>query len=231
MNWKQFWQQQRQTSNPLLQVGRKGGLAQQPDDWLAEYAAYVAKQLNLTQEDVLLDVCCGNGMLTHHLAKHCKAVLGIDFSQSHIDYANKHYALPMVAFTCADALQLGSFTNNNDLFNKGLTKASLCFSFQYFESVPLGLKVVEGIFKLKPHHLFLGDIPDRDKFFVYYNSPRKLLRLIKQILFQQNDMGKFWSEQELAFIAQKVGAKAKKIDQPITFPYAHYRMDYLLITS
>jgi ubiquinone/menaquinone biosynthesis C-methylase UbiE len=34
---------------------------------LKKYAAYVASQINLTKEDILLDVCCGNGLLTRFL--------------------------------------------------------------------------------------------------------------------------------------------------------------------
>jgi ubiquinone/menaquinone biosynthesis C-methylase UbiE len=227
MNWKSFWQQQGRQENPLLQVGRKGGLLKQEEEWLVEYAAYIANQLNLTKEDIVLDVCCGNGLLTQYLAKHCKAILGIDFSESHIQFAQKHYASPTVQFVCGDALKLEDTTFDGELFKQGFTKSTLCFSFQYFESVQQGLQVVTGVFKHTKGALFLGDIPDRDRFFVYYNSFAKLGRLIKQMLFQQNDMGKFWSETELNFIAQAVHKKGEKLLQPRHFPYAHYRMDYV----
>ncbi len=224
MNWKQFWQQQANVNDPLLQVGRKGGLSRQ-DDFLETYAAYVAQQLQLTKDDIVLDVCCGNGMLTHYLATYCKAIVGVDFSQPHIDYAQQHFAATNIQFTCLDALQLGSETFSGET---GFTKSTLCFSFQYFESVQAGLKVIEGVFKHTRGPLFIGDIPNRDRFFVYYHSPVELARLVKQMLFNRNDMGKFWSEYELDFIAKKIGGKGRKISQPDHFPYAHYRMDYLI---
>ncbi len=227
MNWKQFWQQQANAENPLLQVGRKGGLVQQ-ENFLEEYAAYIAGQLQLTPEDIVLDVCCGNGMLTHYLAKYCKAIVGIDFSQPHINYAQQYYASDTIGFKCMDALQLGAAVFTDEIGKQGFTKSTLCFSFQYFESVQSGLQVVEGIFKHTQQQLFLGDIPDRDKFLVYYNTPLKLARLVKQMLFGQNDMGKFWSEYELAFIAKQAGGIGKKTIQPWHFPYAHYRMDYTI---
>jgi ubiquinone/menaquinone biosynthesis C-methylase UbiE len=229
MNWKQFWQQQGQASEPMLQVGRKGGMTLQHQEWLADYAAYIANVLNLTKDDVLLDVCCGNGLLTHHLAKHCKAVLGIDFSQTHIDFANQNYASPIVHFKCMDALQLETTIFDETMFKAGFTKVTLCFSFQYFESVSLGLQLVQGVLKHTTGPLFLGDVPDRERFFVYYNSFPKIGRLIKQMLLQQNDMGKFWSYHELAFVAKQLNRKCQKIQQPKDFPYAHYRMDYLFI--
>jgi 2-polyprenyl-3-methyl-5-hydroxy-6-metoxy-1,4-benzoquinol methylase len=228
MNWKTFWQQQGKQEDPLLQVGRKGGQYKQQDEWLVEYAAYIAAQLGLTQEDIVLDVCCGNGLLTHYLSKHCKAILGIDFSQPHIHSANEKYASSAVQFKCMDVLELGETVVEDGIFQQGFTKAILCFSFQYFESVQAGAQVVSGIFKHTRQSLFLSDIPDRDRFFMYYNSPMKVLRLVKQMLLQQNNMGKFWSENELDFIAKSTNKKGKKIVQPTLFPYAHYRMDYLI---
>jgi ubiquinone/menaquinone biosynthesis C-methylase UbiE len=227
MNWKQFWQQQGEQENPVLQVGRKGGVLVQEDKWFAEYAAYIAEQLGLTQDDIVLDVCCGNGLLTHHLSKHCKAILGVDFSESLVQVARQHYGSSTVQFVCADATHLEDTTFSEGLFGQGFTKSTLCFSFQYFESVQLGLQVVKGVFKHTKGSLFVGDIPDRDSFFVYYNSFAKLGRLVKQLLFQQNDMGKFWSSTELDFIAKAVHKKGEKRPQPVFFPYARYRMDYI----
>jgi hypothetical protein len=48
------------------------------------------------------------------------------------------------------------------------------------------------------------------------------------MLLQKNDMGKFWSIEELDFIAKKCHLNGLKVIQPEVFPYAHYRMDYLL---
>jgi 2-polyprenyl-3-methyl-5-hydroxy-6-metoxy-1,4-benzoquinol methylase len=231
MNWKEYWQQQGTVDDPFLQVGRKGGQQVQEAARLAEYAAWIAGQLELTGDDVLLDVCCGNGMFTQYLASHCKAVVGVDFSQSLIDHANAHYASDNIRFICADALRLSSL----DLpaggpFMPGFTKATLCFSFQYFESAEQGRSVVEQIMQrlLPGGKLFLGDVPDRERWFVFYHSVRKIMRLIKQMAQQRNDMGKFWSEDELGIIARSLGLQGKKLVQPAHFPYAHYRMDYLL---
>jgi ubiquinone/menaquinone biosynthesis C-methylase UbiE len=227
MNWKHFWQQIGTQQNPLLQVGRKVGEVVQDEHVLEAYAAYIALTLELSQNDVLLDVCCGNGLLTSYLAKHCKAILGVDFSQTHIDYANIHFASSTVTFQCVDALMLEKKTLNGESFSSGFTKSTLCFSFQYFESEQLGLQVVRGIFKQGVKRLFITDIPDSEHFLVYYHSFLKLARLLKQNLFKQNDMGKFWSEKELLYIAKSLGLKGNKILQPAYFPYSAYRSDFI----
>jgi ubiquinone/menaquinone biosynthesis C-methylase UbiE len=231
MNWKAYWQEQGTALDPYLQVGRKGGQAKQEDERLAEFAAYIASKLGLGPDDVLLDVCCGNGMFTSHLAKHCRAVVGVDFSSSLIAYANEHYASSSVQFICGDALDLAKLTfPDTGAFAGGFTKSTLCFSFQYFETPQQGQAVIAQIFQRIGSRgaLYLGDVPDRDKWFVFYNSIPKMLRLVKQMMQQRNDMGKFWSADELDHIAKTLGLEGEKIVQPAHFPYAHYRMDYLL---
>ena len=227
MNWQQFWQQQSKQTQPLEQVGRKGGKVVQQEDFLKVYASYIAQKINLTSEDVLLDVCCGNGLLTHYFAPYCKQVVGVDFSEQHIQYAQSTYSGGNLSFYCGNALELHEL---KELETYTFTKSTLCFSFQYFESVELGLRVIEQLVQLlnSEGFIYLADIPDREKWFMYYDTPTKMLRLFKQMLLQQNDMGKFWSEEELNFIATKCNMKGFKMTQPNTFPYAHYRMDYLI---
>ena len=44
----------------------------------------------------------------------------------------------------------------------------------------------------------------------------------------KNVMGKFWDENELQLICENLQVVGQKINQPNTFAYAHYRMDYLI---
>lgn len=224
MNWLQFWAEKSKQQEALEQVGRVGGMRGQTV-FLRTYAEYIAEKLDLTHEDVLLDMCCGNGLLTQYFAPFCKQVVGVDFSAGHIRYAQQHHSAKNVSYYEGNALELNKLEM---LKNIGFTKATLCFSFQYFESVEAGQIVVEQLKSLLPQKgvIFLADIPDKNRWLSYYNTPLKLARLLKQQLFSENDMGKFWSVEELDLIARNCNARGSKIPQPKGFPYAHYRMDY-----
>jgi hypothetical protein len=158
---------------------------------------------------------------------YCKQVVGVHFSAQHIEYAQQNYATNNIHFYCGNALELNQ---HYELKKYAFTKSTLCFSSQYFESVSLGLLVVEQLKNILQSNgtIFLTDIPDREKWFAYYDSPLKIVRLLKQMLLQKNDMGKFWSIEELDFLAKKCHLNGLKVIQPEVFPYAHYRMDYLL---
>jgi 2-polyprenyl-3-methyl-5-hydroxy-6-metoxy-1,4-benzoquinol methylase len=109
-------------------------------------------------------------------------------------------------------------------------KICLYFSFQYFESQDKGMEVIANLVKhAKPGaRILLGDIPDQRKFFVYYNSPRKMSSWLKQSVTGKNDMGKFWHPDELLKICNSLGVKAYVQEQEPWQPYAKYRFDLLI---
>jgi hypothetical protein len=109
-------------------------------------------------------------------------------------------------------------------------KICLYFSFQYFESQEKGMEVIANLVKhAKPGaRILLGDIPDQRKFFVYYNSPRKMSSWLKQSVTGKNDMGKFWHPNELLKICNALGVKAYVQEQEPWQPYAKYRFDLLI---
>ncbi len=219
MDWEKFWNERGDASQPMQQVARTGG----DDKILDEIAVRIIEALDIKGTDDVLDVCCGNGLLTSRIGERCKTITGVDFSEVLIEKAKENF--PKYEFICADALNLDS-----TIFNKQYDKIYLYFSFQYFETYDKGKHVIENLLKLlKPNGLLLlGDIPDRAKFFVYYNSPQRLWQLFKQLLQNKNDMGKFWSEDEMRLISEQLKTKSVWLKQPNTLPYAHYRFDFLI---
>lgn len=59
------------------------------DAYFIEEAEYVAEQLKLEKNDVLLSIGCGDGRLDTWLLERCKSVLGFDFAEQKIVEAQK----------------------------------------------------------------------------------------------------------------------------------------------
>lgn len=58
---------------------------------------------NIEEGDVVLDVGCGNGALTHDIAKKAWWVVGIDLNKKNIAFAKKRYLWGNIDFICGDA--------------------------------------------------------------------------------------------------------------------------------
>jgi 2-polyprenyl-3-methyl-5-hydroxy-6-metoxy-1,4-benzoquinol methylase len=221
MNWKDFWNKQQAETNAYKQVGRVlNGQAISPET-MSKIAARIAKQLQLQKTDIVLDVCCGNGVLDTLLLPSVTAIHGVDLSDALLAEA-KQLNFPNLTFSSGNAVSFGL----NQTFDKSL----LYFSFQYIETLADAQKVIENLVKhtKKDSVILIGDIPNQLEFFTFYNTPSKWWQWIKQELKGANEMGRFWHPKELLQICENIGLRAEIQTQEPWQPYAHYRFDLLI---
>ncbi|MEM6262096.1 MAG: class I SAM-dependent methyltransferase [Bacteroidota bacterium] len=224
MNWKEFWNKAAiENSAPMAQVGRikSGEIVDQ--ETVQHILSHILQQLSLTPTDTLLDVCCGNGFLTHHLAKHCKQVTGIDLSVQQIEIAAENYHRSNIEYICGDVCDIVKYVNQS------FDKINLYFSWQYFDTFSKGEEAFIQLWKLlKPGGtMFIGDVPLKEKLNVFYPTPARQATYHLNLIRGKSDMGKFWAVQEMEQLGKAVGAEFSYTSQPDTLPYAHYRGDFL----
>lgn len=220
MDWKKYWD-----DNASINIDNEIDQVQRKDiESTLLTVKHIIKVLDIDQTDTVLDVCCGNGILTELISKKVSRVVGVDQSKILIETALKNHKELNISYRVGSALALKQVFKR-DVFDK----IYLQFSFQYFDKKE-GRRVVRQLLRcLKSNgKIFIGDIPNKDKFSVYYDSPVKKLRFFKGKMFNKNEMGKFWEVSELDKICKKLGVKGTYLAQPKELPYSHYRFDYLI---
>lgn len=60
---------------------------------------------NINENDIVLDIGCGNGALTYDVAKKAKRVMGIDINERNVSIANSKYLRNNLSYICSDALK------------------------------------------------------------------------------------------------------------------------------
>ena len=218
MNWEKFWDNVAKTStNEIEQVQRKDFNS------IILTTQNIHSKLQIDENDTVLDVCCGNGLITNEIAKKCKSIIGVDLSNILIENAKQNY--PNIKFIKANATELSQKINPHTF-----DKIYLQFSFQYLDKKKEGEKVISEMLKiLKPNgKIFIGDIPDKEKLWTYYNSLEKRFFYIISVIKKKKKLGKFWNKKELDSICHKKRVKGKVLEQPQNLPYANYRFDYLI---
>ena len=105
--WKNYWNNTALDKSLLNQVQRNSNTK---DDGLLLVETHLVELLNLSNSDTLLDVCCGNGLITNRLSKYCSAVLGIDFSPLLIDVATQNNPYSSVEYLTGDATTITKIT-------------------------------------------------------------------------------------------------------------------------
>lgn len=59
---------------------------------------------NVSANDSVLDIGCGNGALTYDVAKKAKKIVGIDVSEQNISFAKRKLSGKNIGYICGDAL-------------------------------------------------------------------------------------------------------------------------------
>lgn len=190
---------------------------------IALIVAQIESQLALDSRDVLLDLACGNGALTHELADSCAALLGVDISPYLIDVARQHFGNPpRVDFAAEGVVQYLEREAQPQRFTK-----VLCYgSFMYFsdEDARATLKLVGARFT-GVETFFVGNLPDRDRVEGFYSTrepapgelddPRALIGI--------------WRTREaFAAMAADAGWDTTFVQMPEGFYSTHYRYDAVL---
>jgi ubiquinone/menaquinone biosynthesis C-methylase UbiE len=226
MNWKSYWDELARKSNPLAQVARTKGSAALDDRLLDQIATDIAEKLDLQPTDRVLDVCCGNGLLSIRLSQYCSTLTGVDISEKQIQHARqqKHSNLQFM---------VGDATTLSQTVQGPFDKINLYFSFQYLDTPTKAQQALTEMASLltSDGKILLGDVPQREKLAVFYPKWMDRQKYRLRLLLGRSHMGRFWGAGELVRMAEKVGLATERIEQPKHLPYHAYRCDYLLSGS
>lgn len=181
----------------------------------------VAKLLKLGADDAVLDLCCGNGLITQRVAPYVRSVLGVDYSDALIAVANAGNTANNIRYMVGDATQLES----QRLYDMG--KCYMHEALAHF--TPETLRVVLASLRScgVTHVLFVG-ITDHERIWEYYDTDAKRAYYWQCEQAQRPHMGRWWYKAELQELASEQGYRAQFFNEPPQLPTAYYRFNCLL---
>lgn len=208
-----YWGQVRRTVN-----GRPVSQEQ-----IGMIVAAIRAGLKLRENDVLLDLCCGNGALSVQIFEHCQGGVGVDFSEALIQVANDNFKRPDDDYLLVD--DVVDFVTEEPEPNR-FTKAMCYGSLQYLsaESTRVLLSRLRERFD-NVTRVFIGNMPDRTKLddFFYDHAYQPGVEDDNT-----SAIGLWWSPEDFADMARKVGWGASFSRMPEAYYAAAYRFDITL---
>lgn len=224
--WKHYWQQhvaQTSSEQPFHQVLRTlNKQAPEPKQFDA-LIAHLKALLQLDSQHVLLDLCCGNGLLTSALAKDCQHILGVDFCEQLITDMAKRCPANVIGINA----DVNTVSFKPESFDRVLFSAAI----QHFSPTQTIALLSRLRHWLKPNGvLLITDIPDQQRIWNFFNSDEREANYFANELADTTIIGNWYDKQWLVKLAKFSGfSDAKVISQPDDFPYAHYRFDLLYL--
>jgi len=179
----------------------------------------IDRKMSVRRKDHVLDLCCGNGLITAHLAQQCARIVGVDFAEDltkRIDLDN----YPNLSVVVEDIRKV-QFPPES--FNKTIIYAGI----QYL-TLGEAVTLFEEVFKwtCRDGMLLVGDIPDNSRLWEFSNSAERRAAYFESMKNGAPIIGTWFDPLWLKYLGEHVGFRqADCLAQPPHLPYSHYRFD------
>jgi cyclopropane fatty-acyl-phospholipid synthase-like methyltransferase len=223
--WKEFWiNHSRATASDHLQRQVLRTKNKQPisDTIFQEILKDIEEKIEVNRDDTVLDLCCGNGLITTYLAPKCAKIIGVDFAQEltlQIDL-EKH---PNISIIISDMkkVQFEEESFDKAIIYSGLQYLTLKEAIHFFESAIKWLKR-DGVF-------FAGDVPDSNHLWDFSDNDERQAAYFDALKNDIPFIGTWFEPEWLKNLGKYVGfTQVDILAQPTNLPYSHYRFDMLL---
>jgi ubiquinone/menaquinone biosynthesis C-methylase UbiE len=226
MLWKNYWEtvtDKMDEKNVHTQVLRTVNKQPISDELFSELLDFTTVNLEMKSGDVLLDLCCGNGIITDHLVSKCSFALGVDFSPKLINEINKRINSGKILGIVHDITNIQLKHNS---FDKILMYAGIQY-LTYKQTVKLFSSFYHW---LKPKGIaYIADIPDESRMWNFFNSPERESAYFDGIQKEEPIIGNWFTMPFLEKLARRNNyAEYKTFNQPKEFINSHYRFDMTL---
>ena len=226
MDWKAFWTKFPEQFNEeefIKQVGKtvKGQPISQ--EQLDRLILDLAQKLNLKEADWVLDLCCGNGLITSAIAKKCQYTVGVDFSQPLIEVARQYHSQKNINYAQLSVLDL---TGENLDVSRPFTKIYMYEGLQYFQENQLSA-LLETILPLASEQviMLLAGIPDLSRIWAFYDTPERRREYELRKSQGTEAIGTWWDKSFIRQVCSQYGLQCEFLPQHELSHTAHYRFD------
>lgn len=234
-NWKKFWAdfwisypEKAGDTQYFKQVGKTVNGAPISQQQYETLITDIETLLALNEQDHVLDLCCGNGLITSELAKKCHDIVGVDFSDVLICRANETKQGQNIKYIHLDARKIKALSAEYPgYFTKVLWYEALAF----FDKNDL-YEILEALKAITTGDalILIGSVLDAERKWNFFDTwSRKINYIVNIVLLgREVGLGKWWHRKEIEKAGKKLGFKYELHYQNKILHTAHYRMDIKL---
>lgn len=228
-DWYRFWNRfpgQVGEQDYLAQVGHTLGGRPYNESMFGQLISGIVRALEPGSHDHLLDLCCGNGVITSRLASHCASVVGIDFSRPLLDVANRAHRPDNVTYVQMDVKDLASLRERRfPPFSRVLMYGAL----QHLDRKSLSPLLRDIVALSTPEaRILIGGIPDLRRRSGFLDSVPTRLRYYFRLLAGRDRIGTWWCPDRFRADCLSLGLECAIDDGSENRPGGHYRFDALI---
>ncbi|CAH1192980.1 Methyltransferase domain-containing protein [Candidatus Nitrotoga sp. BS] len=206
----------------LTQVGKTVNGREIPELQVKLIVENIVNVLRLSTKDYVVDLCCGNGLITRQFAPLVKDVVGMDFTSGLIDAAKRYSSFHNIEYVNSDVLR------PDPKYFSGLKKIVMYEALQHFSEQQFGILLDELESLAAGSLVFFGSIPNKEKLSAYYDTEEKFTFYLRSEREGKPHMGRWWEMEEIERIVSGRSFKTTFLPQVTSLYTAYYRFGVLL---
>lgn len=196
-------------------------------DQVAMIVDGILRALDIGPHDVLLDLCCGNGVITDSIFARCRGGVGVDFTPYLIEVAKANFEGTLGRrYVLSDACEYVETTDDAQRYTKAMCYGAFqCLLESKASTILLALRRrFPGL-----RRVLLGNLPDLDRAGLFWrqdvgSEPWPL----EQLRRHDTPFGIWRTEEEVKRLAAACGWDAQISRMPPPYFCSHYRFDAIL---
>jgi len=182
----------------------------------------IRQNLFLNKTDVLLDICCGNGLITEKLSGFVQYVYGVDFSEGLIEIAKSRNKCSYLTY------EVGDITKINLQKYSSINKINIYAGLQYISIDELQVFFEKIRLHDMPLTVYCANVPDKECLWNYYDTSEKKAFYHQRELDGAPHIGTWFYKNDVARIAKSLGLFLKFLEIEKGLNTSSYRFDILI---
>jgi 2-polyprenyl-3-methyl-5-hydroxy-6-metoxy-1,4-benzoquinol methylase len=211
-------------NNFLWQVGKTVGGREVSNEQIELIVKNIASRLQFDKSDVVLDIGCGNGLLTKKISRYVSKVTGIDLTPELYEIAKQYNLTDNITYI------------NGDVLNFNIVERDEKFTKVYLYEViqHLNYREVDALFtKLKnitvsKAIIFIGGILDVEKKWDFFDTVERRCSYFAGLLSGSDPLGVWYHKDFFNCLSKKHNLHVECVAQENKLYTCHYRFDCLL---
>lgn len=182
----------------------------------------IKTRLDLSKEDVVMDIGCGNGLLTNKISDFVKHVIGVEKNKDLFEVAIKNNSNNNISYVMSDIFNIKRLKLASNKINMYEVLQHIPYSsFRSFLFFMKELLPYNGVF-------FIGGVLDEERKWEFYDTRERRCELIRGLMENGEALGFWYHKDYIRCVAEDVGIKVDFYQQDEQLYTSHYRYDCLL---
>ena len=226
MRWKDYWNtfpKQFKNNEFFKQVAKTVSGQPISEEHFQGIISDIVEKLELSSDDFVLDLCCGNGLITSKIAERCRAIIGVDYSKPLIKVAQEHHTRVNTRYINLSVLDISA---DNLFVSQPFSKIFMYEALQYFEEEQFPV-LLKKLLTLSAEDIIIlfASVPDRSKIWEFYNTPERKRDYYVRSQSGTEAIGTWWSKSLIYRICDDYDLECEYLPQQKQFHTSHYRFD------